>query len=171
MWPHSTLHTPIPIPRSILVPQILPPLLFTLSTRPSSRVFVKLSQPKIPAFPVCPGFLTCSLPAKSQQGFHSPLYKQEFHPAFSNVFLKRFLSVRLPCLLNQVCSAGAPQRICAPFARSAHGGQKRVLHFLELEFQMVVSCLVGMGAGPRSSARGASALTTEPSLQPRTMYF
>jgi hypothetical protein len=42
--------------------------------------------------------------------------------------------------------------VCAPHAR---GGQK--MDSLELEFQTVVSCHVGAGTKPESSARAASA--------------
>ena len=53
----------------------------------------------------------------------------------------------------------------------AHGDQKRVLDPLELEFQVVVSCLMWvLGTKPRSSARAANTLTAEPSLQPLSIY-
>lgn len=45
------------------------------------------------------------------------------------------------------------------------GGQKRVLDALGLELQMGVSHLVGAGAEPRSSAREAGLLGSQPCLQ------
>ena len=44
---------------------------------------------------------------------------------------------------------------------------RRALDPLELELKMVVSHCVGLGTELRSSARAASALTVEPSLQPK----
>lgn len=50
----------------------------------------------------------------------------------------------------------------------SRGGQKRALDYLELEIQILISCYVGAGIGPRSSARAIRAiLIAKPSLQPQ----
>jgi hypothetical protein len=50
----------------------------------------------------------------------------------------------------------------------SHGGQKRTVGPLELEFQIGVNHPWVVGIEPRSSGR---ALTTEPSLQPHQEIF
>jgi hypothetical protein len=52
----------------------------------------------------------------------------------------------------------------APYTCSAHRGQERAPDSLELELQMVVSCLWVLGIKTGSSGRAASDLIAESSL-------
>lgn len=83
------------------------------------------------------------------------------------------------CLCVYKCVyARADARVCVSVCEYVHlsigarGSQKRVLNSLELEFQVIMNLLVQvLGTVHRPSARTASILTTEPSVQSLNLLF
>lgn len=103
--------------------------------------------------------------------------------ALYKFILEIFLSSLTPmwcvcvCVCKFVCAC-ADARVSVSLCENvhlsigAHGSQKRVLDFLELEFQVIVNLLAQvLGTVLKSSARTASILTTEPSVQSLNLLF